>query len=472
MTIAHPSTRTGGTARSVLLALAALAVIGVLGWVAAKRYKPGWFDREAVNAAELEALQSAKLNASPVAASDTGWPQWFGPSRDGRAPAGPLRIDWEADPPKSVWTTPCGGGYSSLSIVGGRVYGLDRQGGQERLFCLDAEKGTPLWDVRWDADYAGMDRGAGPRSAPTVHEGRIYVVGATGKFLCVEIPTGTAPARTLWDHDLNAEFHAETPTWGHACSPLIEGDLVIVQAGGKKGSVVAFDRTTGQVRWAAGSDPNGYSSPAAVTAAGTRQVIAVTGESIVGIRPADGKILWQHDWRTQHRGNIATPVVVGDYVFVASYYSKGCCLLRLAPSGDGVSAEQVYYRKSRVMENHHSTCVYRDGYLYGYDGDTFRCVDLRKGEVNEDWNARELSGSKNKGCVILADKYLIGQTQTGSLFLVDADPAEFRLRGKVDKVLSSTASDCWALPVLVDGRLYVRDHTKVVCLDVRPKDAR
>lgn len=460
-------TRIGGAARSALLALMALVVTGLIGWVVAKRYKPDWFDREAVNPAELEALQSAKLNAPPTASGEIGWPQWFGPNRDGHAPAGPLRTDWEADPPKPVWTAPCGGGYSSLSVVGGRVYGLDRQDARERLFCLDAEKGTPLWEMGWDADYGGIGYGSGPRAAPTVHEGRLYAVGATGKFICVEVPAGASTPKTLWEHDLKTEFQAVTPTWGFASSPLIEGDMVVVQAGGRKGSVVAFDRVTGEPRWAAGSDPNGYSSPVAATAAGVRQVIAVTGRSIVGVRPGDGHVLWRHDWQTRHNGNIATPLVVGDYVFVSSAYSKGCCLLRLVPSGDGVNAEQVYYRKSRVMENHHSTCVYKDGYLYGFDSDVLRCVDLRKGEVNEDWDASKLSGGANKGCLILADKHLIVQTQSGDLALVDADPQEFRLRGRVDDVL--TGSDCWALPVLVDGRLYLRDHTKVVCLDVRPK---
>ncbi|HET6572699.1 MAG TPA: PQQ-binding-like beta-propeller repeat protein [Fimbriiglobus sp.] len=459
--------RRGSAARSALLVVAALVVIGLLGWVVAKRYRPDLFDREAVNAAEYEALQSARLSATPTAATDVGWPQWLGPTRDGRAPAGPLRTDWDANPPKPVWSTPCGGGYSSLSVVGGRVYGLDRQGTRERLFCLDAEKGTPLWETGWDADYAAMDHGAGPRAAPTVHEGRVYAVGAVGKFVCVELPSGSSTPRTLWEHDLKAEFQADTPTWGFASSPLIEGDLVIVQAGGDKGSVVAFDKKSGELRWGAGTDPNGYSSPIAATVAGVRQIIAVTGTAIVGVRPADGKVLWRHDWPTRFNGNIATPLVVGDYVFVSSAYSKGCCLLRLAADGDGVTAERVYYRKSRVMENHHSTCVYKDGFLYGFDSDVFRCVDLRKGEVNEDWTARGLSGGVGKGCLILADKYLIIQTQSGDLCLVDADPAEFRLRGRVADVLSG--SDCWALPVLVDGRLYLRDHTKVVCLDVRPK---
>jgi hypothetical protein len=196
--------------------------------------------------------------------------------------------------------------------------------------------------------------------------------------------------------------------------------------------------------------------------------VAVTGESILGLRPESGEVLWRHEWRTRHDGNVATPVVVDDYVFASSSYSKGCVLLKLSADGGGVKAATVFYYPAKVMQNHHSTCVHKDGYLYGYDNDTLRCLNLRdEGKVVDEWNARAVSGGNNKGAVILAGDHLIGQTQSGALFLADADPAEFRLRGKVEGVLSG--SDCWALPVLMDGRIYLRDAQKVVCLDVRPK---
>jgi outer membrane protein assembly factor BamB len=458
--LAH--TRPGRSARRFLVAAVALALLAVLAFVIIKWRMPNLLDREQANAVELAQLRNAPLTASPVAEVAVGWPQWFGPNRDGRAPAGPMRTDWDTNPPTTLWSAPCGGGYASLAVVGGRVYTTDRQGDRERVLCLDAEQGTPLWESGWDADYSGIGYGSGPRATPTLHAGKVYAVGAAGKFICLDAASG----KPAWEHDLKAEFRAATPSWGFASSPLIEGDLVIVQPGGKDGSVAAFDKTTGERRWAAGSDANGYSSPVAATCAGVRQVIAVTGESILGVRATDGQLLWRHDWQTPHKANIAAPVVVGDYVFVSSAYDKGCVLLHLVASGEGVTAEPVYFRKARVMQNHHSTCVHRDGYLYGYDGDTLRCVDLRKGEVVEDWVAREVNGGRNKGCVILANKYLIGLTQSGTLFLADADPEEFRLRGKREGVLAG--SECWALPVLVDGRIYLRDGTKIVCLDARP----
>ena len=140
---------------------------------------------------------------------------------------------------------------------------------------------------------------------------------------------------------------------------------------------------------------------------------------------------------------------------------------RVEPDGGGARAKDVYFRKRRVMMNHHSTCVHKDGFLYGFDGNDLRCVDLRKGEPVDGWDAIDANGREiGKGSVILAGDHLVGLTETGTLFLADADPTEFRFRGKVTGVLGGRES--WAAPVLVDGRIYLRDAEKVVCLDARP----
>ncbi len=449
----------------VLVLLLFVGSLGYLAW----NYLPNLFDSERANRAELAALKQAELAPVPVAEANRGWPQWFGPTRDGRAPEGPLRTDWDKNPPAKLWSVPCGGGYSSFAVVGNRAYTQDFQDGKERLLCLDIADGKTVWSHETPVDYGALRMGyaGGPRATPTVRDGKIYTLGATGIFQCVEEPppTGGQP-KLLWKHDLAAEFRAALPGWGFASSPLIEGELVIVQAGGKDGSVVAFDRTTGELRWKASSDPNGYSSPIAATIAGVRQIVAVTGVSVLGIRPADGHILWTYDWRTQHNGNIATPLVVGDYVFVSSNYNKGCALLRITTRGDGAAEDEVYFRKNRVMMNHHATSVHRDGFLYGFNAEKLTCVNLRTGEAVEDWEATRLG----KGNLILAGDKLLGLTQSGTLFLADANPTEFRLRGQVEGIL--TGGECWALPVLVDGRIYLRDSSKILCLDVRPESSK
>lgn len=463
----EPSHVKSRSRRTALVLVGFLLFVSVGGYFFAKRFKPHWFDRETVNEVELAALNSAELTVKM--ASENDWPQWLGPTRDGRSPKSPLRTDWDKNPPTVLWTMPCGGGHSSFAVVDGRVYTQDFQDGRERVVCRDANNGQLLWQSEYPVNYEGIDRNFanGPRATPTVIGNQVYTIGATGKLIAWNAPSTGGSASIAWEHDLMSEFGASVPRWGVARSPLVDGSLVIVQPGGSNGMLAAFDRQTGELRWKAGSDADGYSSPTIATVAGVRQVIAVGGSKIVSVRADNGAILWEKPWATQFQGNIATPLVIDDYVFVSSAYAKGCASFHLEPDAGGVKAEQVYFRANRVMQNHHANCVYRDGFLYGYDGGELRCVNFRRGEPVKTWEALDADNkSIEKGSVILADRHLIGLTQTGTLFLADADSTEFQFRGQLPGVLNG--SKCWALPVLVDGRIYLRDDTKIVCLDVRP----
>lgn len=467
MSALRSDARHGRAVRRVVVALAAVAVLAVGGVLVYKRWATiqNMMENERENADALAAVATAPVPAQSTASPGAGWPQWRGPNRDGVAPAGPLRTDWKANPPAKVWSAPCGGGYSSLAVGGGKVYTQDRQGDSERVLCLDAETGKEQWAFAYPVDYGRFRLGyaGGPRATPAVHDGRLYAVGATGTFVCIDV-TGPHPEE-LWRHDLLAEFNADLPGWGVAGSPLVEGDLVVVQPGGDDGSVAAFDRVTGERRWAVGDSPNGYSSPVAATLGGVRHIVAVTGDSVLGIRPSDGQLLWSHPWVTEHRGNIATPVILGDHVFVSSNYGKGCALLAVSAAGDGAKVTEVYFRKNRVMLNHHSTSVAWGDHLYGYDNDTLSCVAWRTGQAVPDWEGQTDEGRViGKGNLILADKHLIGLTESGTLFLAEADPKEFVFLGQVAGLLNGREN--WSLPVLADGRIYLRDAEKVVCLEV------
>lgn len=455
-----------------LLALAILLVLGVIltGYIIRTRF-PNLLDREIADAGRIAQLQQANLER-PAADAETGpsWPQWRGPLRDGHAPAGEIRTNWSEQPPEQVWTVPCGGGFSSFAVVEGKAYTQDRQGNNERVLCVDAATGNTLWQHEYPADYAALRGGytAGPRATPTVHDGAIYTLGAAGHLICLEPPAqGESQPRVRWEHHLAKDWGAPTPNWGFASSPLIEGKLVIVQAGDKAGSVVALDRKTGTLKWKAGTAATGYSSPIAMTVGGVRQIVAVTGESILGVRPDNGSILWEHPWVTAHNGNIATPIAVGEYVFVSSGYSKGCVLLKLDSAADNTQASVVYFRKGRVMKNHHSSSVFHDGFLYGFDDNVLRCVDLRAGEEVEAWMPRnDATRPITKGSLIVAGQHMIGLTESGNLFCAALNPDEFELRGVVPGILEG--SQCWAAPVCVDGRLYIRDSSKIICLNVAP----
>lgn len=418
---------------------------------------------EVTDQAALTVLRTAQLTPESPATTTEDWPQWRGAGRDGISPATGLRTDWTRDPPKLVWKKPVGRGYASLSVVGNRAYLLDYDGkGFERVYCLDAATGNDIWVYRYETNRKGGGY-AGPRATPTVFDGRVYTVGADGHFLCLEADPPDHQPKVLWEHMLMAEFNAPMPGHGAACSPLIEGDSVIVQPGGKDASVVAFDRKTGKMAWGSMSDPASYSSPVAATVAGVRQVIAFTARGVGGVRAADGNPLWHFTWATSFDVNAATPIVAGDYVFVSSGYGVGCALVHVSATKDGgVEAKPVYVRKGKLMRNHHMTCVLRDGYLYGCDDSgrqELKCVDLRAGE--EKWATEKVG----KHTLIYADGHLIALNEEGTLVLAECSPKGYHEKGRLTGILSG--SECWALPALANGRLYIRGHHDAFCLDLR-----
>ena len=420
-----------------------------------------WRDADDPN--EKKLLAESDAREIVPAAAGSGWPQWRGPHRDGVAPDGPLRIDWDKNPPKPLWKADCGGGYSSLAVVGGKVYTQDRQGENERVIALDAETGRFLWDHAYPADYSAFKQGytSGPRATPTIDGECLYAVGAAGKFLCLKLATDGGKPQLLWEHDLLGEFHAAPPEWGIACSPLVDGELVIVQPGGRDGSVAGFDKRSGELKWKAGSNASGYSSPVATTVGGVRVVFAFTGNALLCIRAADGVLLDEYQWSTQFSGNIATPLVNDRWVFISSGYNKGCALLRAEVDGQNVRLREVYARNNKLMRNHHSTCVFKDWFLYGFDDSRLRCIDFKKGVEKSGWEADIV----DKGSLILAGRHLIVLTERGDLVLIEATPEEYVPIAKLPSGLNRKEN--WSLPVLVDGRLYLRDSQQVLCLDVR-----
>ncbi len=452
--------------RSVFVALGAMLVLGLGGFVAYKSsWVKSWFGRDAENADEMARLSDAKLELTRAPQDD--WPQWRGAQRDGHSPHA-IRTDWDKNPPKQLWSAPCGGGYSSFAVMAGRLYTQDRGPGGERVLCLDAASGKMLWSHEYPADYTGTDKtyAKGPRATPTVVGDRVYTVGAAGKLLCLEPPKDGGSPRVVWQHDLLAEFEAKAPKWGVACSPLVDDNLVIVQPGGRKGSVVAFDRETGELRWTAGTDPSGYSSPIAAIVNRIRLIYAFTGEALLCLRPGDGELMDRYSWKTDFNANIATPIVANDYVFISSAYNKGCALLRVEAGEGRAKFREVYVRNNRVLRSHHSTAVHRDGFLYGFDGtrDTFlKCIDLRKGLDVPDWGGER---DVRSGTLILADRHLIVFSERGELSLIEAKPDAFNLIAAVPSGVKG--SDLWALPALADGRLYLRGESQIVCLDVKP----
>jgi outer membrane protein assembly factor BamB len=327
--------------------------------------------------------------------------------------------------------------------------------GHEAVVCRDVRSGAEVWRFHYPNDYSERF-GSGPRSTPAVDGDRIYAVGPTGIFHCLRADTG----ERLWRHDLLEEFHGRTMQYGVSFSPLVEGDLVYATPGGPDGNaVVAFDKVSGRVVWKALDDPMGYSSPIAVTAAGVRQLLVLTNEALVSLSPTDGKVYWRYPWKTANGFNIATPLAFGDYVLISSAYGKGCALLEIAAERDGSLCARRVYEHNR-LRNYFASSIRWGNHLYGFDEKDLVCMDLHTGV--EAWREKGIR-SFGKGSLLAAAGHLIVLGESGTLWLIEATPAGYREKASC----RVSTNKCWTVPVLADGKLYVRDESHLVCLDVR-----
>lgn len=411
------------------------------------------FERMAVDESRLQKLQAAALAPAPAPSGADDWPQWRGPRRDGIS-LEPIRTDWPSDGPPVLWRAKAGRGFSSLAIAAGRIYTMVQEGGDEAVVCWNADDGKERWRRRYAAPFA---KGyPGPRATPTVVGDKVYTIGVTGMFHCLNADSG----EVVWNVDLVNSYGAVMPEWGIACSPLVDGERIFAIVGGTNGNgVVAFDRHTGKPVWNALNDSAGYSSPMLATLAGSRQLLCLTGKALVGLSPDDGTEYWRYPWNTQYDVNAATPTVAGDYVFISSDYGKGCALLEIVDEGGKPRAQRVY--EHNRMRNHFCTSILYKDHLYGFDNDMLACMEFRTGKMR--WTQRGFG----KGSLLLADDHLIVLSERGKLALSAASPEAFQEKAAFNAI--ATAGPCWTLPVVHKGHLYLRGEEELICFDVRKK---
>jgi len=425
----------------------------ILGGVAAYLF----LDRELFhgNSALMRKLENADLSAEPSDPNQVGnWPAWRGPRRDGWSQETGLLSKWPESGPKLIWQAKTGAGYSDLAVASGKAVTLLQEDKDEAVVCWDADTGNELWRFKYASQYLDP-QGSGPRSTPAVDGDRVYTVGARGMIHCLKTGNGDV----LWKHDSAQEFQGSVPRWGVSFSPLVEGNLVFTNPGGPNGnSLVAFDNMTGEIVWKNLDDPPAYSSPIAATIRGKRQILFFTQTGLVSVTPEDGTLLWRYPWTTRFDANIATPIVVGDYVFISSDYDKGCAVLEITADGDGSLQANSVYEHNR-MRNHFSTSVYFQDHLYGFDDATLVRMNFRTGKIA--WKKKDFK----KGSLLIVDGKLIILGESGTLALAEATPSEYREISS----FQFSRNKCWTSPVLAGGRLYVRDEEKIVCYDLRGK---
>jgi outer membrane protein assembly factor BamB len=416
-----------------------------------------------IAALALLAAAPAAVSAAPAlgqaASAPVDWPQWRGPNRDAVAVEQGLLKEWQAGGPEVLWRIPVGKGFSSISVSQGRLYTLWDEGQSEFLVSLDAATGKELWRHRLDASFVNS-WGNGPRSTPAVDSGMVYAVSAQGNLHAVTAEDG----RTIWSHDLATEYGGTIPAYGYSSSPMIEGDKLFVEAGGQDNlAFIAFDKSTGDLVWASQADAAAYSSPLAITVGGVRQVGFFSASGLFAVAPEDGSLLWKHPWdsscpATGIPTNVAHPIFIPpDKIFVSNGYGTmtGSAVFRIDRRGEKFATETVW--RSEAMRNLLNSSILHDKHIYGFDIGILKAIDAATGK--EQWKARGFE----RGSLIAADGQLIVLGEQGNLALVEATPGGFRQKGSA-QILEGKS---WTMPTLADGRLFLRNQSEMVSLDLR-----
>jgi outer membrane protein assembly factor BamB len=391
------------------------------------------------------------------------WPQFLGPQRNGVYTGPPLATAWPAGGPKKVWQKAIGTGFAGPAVAGDRLILFHRVNDEEVVDALDARTGAPRWHYAYRTSYRddfGFDEG--PRAVPVVAQNRVYTFGAEGQLHAIDLATG----KDIWGVDTARRFRVRKGFFGAAGSPLVEDGRVIANVGGENAAgIVAFNAETGAVLWTATNHEASYSSPVSAMFDGKRSVVFFTRQGLVALDPATGAVRFQKSWRSRSQSsvNAATPLVVGDLIFVSATYETGAALLRVKDN-----ALSEVWSSDEAMSNHYATSVVRDGVLYGFHGrqefnPSFRAVDLQTGKVR--WSEDKF----HAGTVTLAGDTLVILRETGELMLAEASPQAFRPIARA-QILPPTLR---AHPALADGFLYVRNsdtngHDMLVCFDLRP----
>ena len=394
------------------------------------------------------------LSATCAAAGD--WPQILGPNRNGLAVGERIVESFPDDGPVKLWDATIGSGFAGVAVSGKVAVLFHRLQDEDRVAAYDAETGKALWSQGFATDFQPqIAPDDGPRAVPTIHNGRVYALGANGGLYCVDLKTG----KTVWQRQTQREFHAPSGYFGAGSSPLVEGNLLIVNVGGDRdgAGIVAFDIDSGKTVWKSTSELASYSSPIAVTDAGTRHLLCITRLNLVSLDPATGA----ERFRTKfgQRGptvNAAIPIIMKNQVLLTASYGIGAQLLSLHP--DRVEVQW----SDEVLSSQYTTPIVHEGFIYGVDGRqdggpvTLKCFDPQTRVVA--WTQQ----TSAYATLIAADGKLLVMQTNGLLKVVALDKRAYRELASAELLKGTTR----ALPALANGRLYIRNENTLKCVSL------
>lgn len=400
-----------------------------------------------------------------ISSSNVGWhdfAEYRGRKRDGVVDGPALARDWTKDPPQLIWRQPVGGGYASFSLTDGRAVTIEQRRDREAIVAYDVATGHELWVHDYPALFSERLGGDGPRATPTIADGDVYALGATGVLTKLEFASG----KPHWTVNILEQNGSQNIDWGMSGSPLILGDLVIVNPGAQQGTadsrgLVALSRSDGKIVWRHGTAAASYSSPMLARLGDKRQILIFDAGGLAGHDAEGGAELWRFPWTTQFNINVAQPLVF-DARRLLITSATGVCLIEVDGSDSSWLPQEVW--RSRNLKCSYANPVARQGYVYGLDEGILTCLDVETGKRK--WKSGK--GRYGHGQMLLTGDLLLILSEQGELVLVEASPEGHHELARLQAIEGKT----WNCPILVNGRAYIRNHMEMACYDLRPLSER
>lgn len=416
----------------------------------------------------------AALNTSQIDMTTTtpqDFPQFLGPDRSCWISGSHLATDWETNPPKLKWKRPIGPGWSAFAAVNGYAVTMEQRDNEEWVTCYEISTGKPIWGHSIEGRHENPMGGIGPRGTPTIHQGRVYALGATCVLHCLEGSNG----KLIWSDDLRQRYGLDAyqdeinVQWGRAASPLIVDNLVIVPGGGPPGkakNLVAFNNATGRLVWEAENlteagtpDQISYASPSLATLALRRQILIVNESTASGHDSANGDRLWSFPWPGYSSGNASSSQAVaidGNHVLLSKGYSGGSELIEIKSSTDGTFTATSAWKSPRLLQTKFTNLVVRDSHAYGLSEGILECVEVMKGQRK--WK----SGRYGHGQILGVGDVLLVLSEEGELSLVELNPQKFVSLGSFPALEGKT----WNNLCLYGNHLLIRNAQEAACCEL------